>query len=188
MVQRGATYERQERDWYRTPREPVDVLFKVVKFSKRICDPCCGDGALLKAFDDHGHDAFGSDIHPVGVPNAITSDFITQHFPWGVNCDIVTNPPYGERGALAVKFIERALEVTRAWGGKVAMLLPADFDSAKTRAHIFRDHPAFGLRIILLSRIRWFENGAGGSPSANHAWFCWDWHQSGFPIVRYGEW
>ncbi|RZN30485.1 class I SAM-dependent methyltransferase [Bradyrhizobium sp. Leo121] len=160
MVQRGANHLRQDREFYRTPPKPTYTVMNMVQFGPRLCDPCCGDGAMLRVFCERGHEAFGADIHPVGVPQAKTCDFLADPFPWGITCDIITNPPYGQRGALAVKFIERALQLTKPWRGKVAMLLPVDFDSAVTRSHLFGDHPAYALKVTLLYRIKWFDGPA----------------------------
>src|SRR5262249_59799036 len=41
---------------------------------------------------------------------------------------IVTNPPYGLGGRIALRFIERSLELTKTIGGIVAMLLKVDYD------------------------------------------------------------
>jgi hypothetical protein len=70
---------------------------------------------------------------------------------------------------LALRFIEHALEHSDL----VAMLLQVDFDSGRTRKHVFRDCKAFVGKIVLVERILWFP-GTDGDPSDNHAWFVWD--------------
>jgi hypothetical protein len=177
-------------------------LLDRIDFRSKVIDPCAGDGAVMNTLSDKGHITFGCDIEPlVGAPKGVlTMDFLLDPWPWGgMSFDIITNPPYGTQGRLAVKFIERAIEVTRKKKGKVAMLLPADFDSASSRVHIFRDCREFAYRIPLLYRIKWFTEppacykckatgmivgvtcprckGAGfkdSSPAENHAWYVWD--------------
>ena len=191
MVQRGADYERQSRDWYRTPSGPVHALMNIIEFDRSICDPCCGDGAMMEVFRARGHEALGLDIQPMAVPSAHTLDFVRDEFPFEGPLDIVTNPPYGDkRATLALAFISRALEVTKPWNGRVAMLLPVDFDSAKTRTALFKDHPAFAHRVTLLKRIVWFEpeEGKSSSPAANSTWFVWDWARHGRAQVHYASW
>jgi hypothetical protein len=87
---------------------------------------------------------------------------------------IITNPPFGDRGRLAVSFIEAGLRRI-ADGGFLALLLPADFDSAKTRTALFRECPHFIGKIVLTQRIVWFERGDGvrEAPKENHHWFLW---------------
>ena len=93
---------------------------------------------------------------------------------------IVTNPPY----SCATGFIEHALRLTSGGGGKVAMLLRADFDDAKTRRHLFADCPAFARKIVLTKPVQWFENSTG-QPSFNHAWYIWDHKHAGKPTLEY---
>jgi hypothetical protein len=56
---------------------------------------------------------------------------------------ICINPPFGFGGRLACKFIKHALELTPI----IAMLLRIDFDSGRSRVHLFRDHLHFAQRI-----------------------------------------
>jgi len=83
---------------------------------------------------------------------------------------IVTNPPY----FLAREFVEHALELTYDTQGKVAMLLPMAWDTAKGRTKLFA-YP-FKAKYTITRRIRWsnLEQRAAG-PSMNHAWLVWDW-------------
>ena len=64
--------------------------------------------------------------------------------------DIVTNPPFN----LADKFISHALKLTEPNGGKVAMLLPCTFDTAKSRRYLFWG-PPFKIKYTITKRIRW---------------------------------
>ena len=85
---------------------------------------------------------------------------------------IITNPPYGLRNTLAEQFIEVGLR-RLAPGGFLALLLPVDFDAAKSRRHLFSDSPQFVAKIILTRRIVWFErrDGTREAPKENHGWF-----------------
>jgi hypothetical protein len=173
---RGADYVRRKNDDYPTPPEVIDVLFDNVSFTK-VLDPACGKlKRVVKAAERAGLVSYSSDI----IYGA--NFFETEVLPFA--SDIVTNPPYGDRrGSLALRFIEHALELTKPGRNKIAMLLPIDFDSGKTRQHVFA-HRAFALKIVLLDRIRWFD---GQSGSTNHAWFVWDWQHKGPPIIKYAR-
>jgi hypothetical protein len=176
MTIRGADYLRRKHDDYPTPPEVLDVLFKRVKFRGRIVDPACGKlKRIIKAAERHGYRAGGSDI-------IYGTDFFDIHYIGGHN--VITNPPYGNRrGSTALHFIEHALAITKSFYGCVAMLLPIDFDSGKTRTHVFQ-HPAFALKLVLLDRIRWFNGQAG---STNHAWYIWNWRHKGPPTIKYAR-
>lgn len=144
---------------------------------------------MLKVFEEFEYTPIGFDLDP--WPPYSKLDFLKQPFPiWHKGCDFVCNPPYGTQGRTAIAFIARALEITKEWDGSIAMLLPVDFDSAKTRAPWFRDHPAFAMRIVLLNRIKWFNNQGG---STVHAWYLWHWRWNPsksakrWPIIKYVE-
>jgi len=65
----------------------------------------------------------------------------------------------------------------------VAMLLPMQWDAAKTRRDLF-EKPPFKAKYTLTKRIRW-ENPEQkkAGPSQNHAWFVWDWNYTGKPFM-----
>ena len=94
---------------------------------------------------------------------------------------IATNPPF----RLAEEFCHHALTWTHALNGRVAMLLPMAFDTAKTRRYLFDRRP-FKAKYTLTKRIRWenLEQKKNG-PSQNHAWFVWDWQYEGKPFLGY---
>ena len=85
--------------------------------------------------------------------------------------------PEGEqnaRGKTAEAFIETGIR--RLGNGFLALLLPAEFDSAVTRRRFFDECPAFTAKIILTRRVKWFENPANPkiNPKENSAWFLWE--------------
>lgn len=179
MSQKASGYERIEGDAYFTPEWVTEALMSVEKFPYGgVWDPAAGAGHILRPFKAAGHTVWGSDILPAD-DGVHFGDFFDMRLGESMISTIVTNPPYGKGGRLAVKFIERALDMTRVapgGHGKVAMLLRVDFDSAITRRHIFGDHPAFAAKYTLRKRVRWanLEQSAAG-PTENHAWFVWDW-------------
>lgn len=179
MTVRGADYPRRKNDNYPTPPEVAKVLFDRIWFASTVYDPAAGAGHnILKVAKTKGYRPMSSDIIK-------GQDFVTRSRPLPDRTDIVTNPPYGDRrGSLSLAFIEKSLELTKAHKGKVAMLLPVDFDSGKTRQHVFGGHQAFAEKIILLDRIKWFK---GKSGSTNHAWFIWNWKNTDVPTIKYAR-
>lgn len=178
MTIRGADYPRRKNDNYPTPPEVSRVLFESVVFDDVVYDPACGrERKILKVAQRYGYSVAGSDI--------ITgADFLEKPRTFTSNFSIVTNPPYGDRrGSMTLRFIEQSLVLTKPRDGRVAMLLPIDYDSGKTRSHVFQ-HPAFALKIVLLDRIRWFNDQSG---SINHAWYLWSWDHKGAPIIKYAR-
>jgi hypothetical protein len=158
-------------DQYETPAEPVIVLVPYLEGVSRAWDPCNrGSGKLVAVLRAYGVDAVGTG-----------EDFLSiDTLPPDVDA-IVTNPPYGVQGRLAESFIAHALELVPF----VAMLLRNDFDSAKSRQHLFRHNPHFACKLVLLDRIRFFDGPS--SPSDNHCWALFDRGHRGPPIIRYAS-
>lgn len=181
MSQRHSEYELVPGDCYFTPAWVTEALLSVEEFSDPIWEPAPGDGHMVRALTSGGYSVAPSHM-----------DFLsTSHR----NCNaksIVTNPPYSQ--GLAEKFVRHAINLMlvggditdRSESGKVAMLLPHAWDTAKGRRDIFEEHPAFKAKHTLTRRIRWenLEQKANG-PSSNHAWFVWDWKHSGPPTLGY---
>jgi hypothetical protein len=172
MSQRDSGYARVRDEDYSTPPQPVQA---VAPFLRRrgishAWDPATGTGSLAQTLHTEGFQV-----------TATTDDFLaTSTAPPGVDA-IVTNPPFGAGGRLVTKFIEQALKLVPV----VAMLLRIDFDSGRTRVHLFRDHPHFAEKIVLLHRIVWFEREGAPGPSENHAWFVWDRRRRGPATIAY---
>lgn len=207
MSQKASGYERVEGDRYFTPAWPVASLLAVEKFVGLTVDPCAGGWDVVDVLKAAGIPTGGFDIQPaplmVSKGNGTQVDWVREHdviFPqqdflawdgWlkdyhGYHhaMNFITNVPYGPSGRLAVKFIKHMLKLTEPLGGKVAVLLRVDFDSAGGRADIFRDHPAFTAKYTLTQRVRWVnmplvydKKGRLMQPSDNHAWFVWDWQK-----------
>lgn len=174
MTQAASGYERIGLDKYFTPAWVTQALLSVERFHEGVWDPAAGDGAILSALPGD-MPANGTDLSPDALHIKAVDFFEAKASLWR---NIVTNPPYGPGGRTAVRFVEHALALTEPLGGKVAMLLRVDYDSAKGRRPIFGEHPAFAAKYVLTTRIRWTnlpQSDAG--PTENHAWYVWDWRR-----------
>lgn len=186
MSQRDSGYERKERDLYETPEWVTEALHPHLPdyALQRIWECAAGSGKMADVISRWGAGWFASDIEPLGS-GIEQGDFFRWASPPHHSTSIVTNPPYD----LGTQFCEHALRVMESAEGLVAMLMRTDFDHAKSRAHLFRDCPAFAKKVVLTKRIMWFEpepGAKGKSPSFNHAWFIWDWRNDGPPTLAYG--
>jgi hypothetical protein len=116
-------------------------------------------------------------LHDEGFKVVATNHDFLQSTPPHEGIDCICTNPLG--GRLACKFIAHAIALVPV----AAMLLRVDFDSGKTRTHLFRDCESFAAKIVLLDRIMWFEGDVG--PSSNHAWMVWDQRHRGAPTMSY---
>lgn len=187
MAQRKSEYERKPRDLYETPEWVTKLLVDALnedKFTKvnqhRIWEPACAGGKIANYVDAH----YASDlVTDFGTPGV---DFLEQEdVPNNCNA-IITNPPFGRN---AERFIRHSLKLLEKGQLQfVAMLLPVDFDSGKTRYDMFAGSAFFYRKLVLTSRIVWFANPdkKKENPSTNHAWFVWSRQQNG--AVRPYDW
>lgn len=197
MTYSESEYKRIRNEKYYTPQWCFDLLLDKVDFSgKSIWEPAAGNcmelyNSLLERRTIHNRGWYFSDLFPDRIEISVF-DFLqanTSTFNSNLDCNIITNPPYGSRGKIAEKFIEVALQRTKATKGKVAMLLRADFDSAITRQHLFGKCEAFDRKIVLLKRPKWTNIEDKATPRKNFAWFIWDWSRdyNDKPVIEYGK-
>jgi hypothetical protein len=96
---------------------------------------------------------------PDPFPANCTEDALAKPFP----PVFATNPPFSLSNAI----VEKALNE----GCRFALLLPATWDTAKSRIKVCR---WLSCKLTLTKRIRWtnLEQKKNG-PSTNHAWYIW---------------
>ena len=175
MSRVDSNYARKDRDEYNTPDWVVEALIPFLPECRKIWEPACGQGNIVRVLADNGYDVYATDI-------VDGEDFFHAETTHSVD-GIVTNPPYTHVDF----FIHRAIDYMMMRSGFVAMLLAADFDSAKSRRNMFADCPMFAKTIVLTKRIVWFERSDGkkAAPSENHRWYLWDWKHKGPPTIGY---
>lgn len=169
-------YPRVARDFYPTLDRWVvtDALaLHLALRDRRVWECAAGEGHMVKALKDVGAEVYATDIHEYDYPLDGLHDFLSPQRPKWRFDGIITNPPGGPRNKTAEQFIVRGLELI-ADGGFLALLLPVDFNSAKTRRHLFADCPLFAAKIVLNNRLVWFEHPEKKpAPKEWHAWFIW---------------
>ena len=117
---------KSELDKFYTKQEIAKSLIAGIDLSKYglVLDPCCGDGAFYSNID-HAN-KIGIDILP-HIEGVVQHDFLT----WDYSCIqapsesvlVLSNPPFGKQGSLAMKFINRCCE----FADTVAFILPLSF-------------------------------------------------------------
>jgi hypothetical protein len=133
-----SSYSFSDKDQFFTPIETVRYCLKVCenvmmsfddRFDKYYCiEPSAGDGSFLHQLPENRR--IGMDIEPRST-DIITQDFLTwkpvehkrskkQPFV------IIGNPPFGKRGQLALRFINKAYELGAEY---VCFVLPPIFES-----------------------------------------------------------
>lgn len=158
---RGSGYDRAAHDWYREPKEAIDMLLDVESFHGTIHDPACGSGTIPKACEERGHYVVGSDLIDRGYGKT-GIDFLKTGT---VNDNIVTNPPYN----LARDFIEHGLRLARR---KVAVLVRLAFLEGQRRGVLFDDSP-FARVWVFRNRISMPPGESDVEAKNGSVAFCW---------------
>lgn len=177
MAMRNSGYVRVDGDLYETPAWVTDALVPhLPSWIKRVWEPAAGHNKMVNALCAHHYEVVASDINPRGNATCDGYDFLSEAMP-NIGIDaIITNPPFKQAQA----FIERALDLVDF----VAMMLPENYDCAKTRKHLFGDNPFFSKKVALTKRIVFFDR-PGAAPSSNHAWYLWDATHTGPATLGY---
>jgi hypothetical protein len=173
MRDRNRGYERQEQNFYPTPAWVTEALLRTVRLPKGIWEPCCGDGAMARVLESHGHHVVGTDLVDRGYGEGGRDFLMESRLPDSVTA-IVTNPPYGR--TLLPRFVDHALALTRPVGGMVALLVNVQWQTAAENSKRLR-MPAFDASVILTDRIRFIPD-TKERPGENHCWLVWDWSRT----------
>lgn len=155
-------------EYYPTPPEATRALLSVETFDGSIWEPACGDGAISRELIAARHSVVSTDITDHGFGES-GIDFLAQAMSRAKH--IVTNPPYG--GGLADRFIGKALSLTRATGGSVAMLLNLASLCHPDRHRKFIHSPPAA--IYALDELVCYPNGnpAEATIHTTHHRYCW---------------
>jgi hypothetical protein len=189
MGKHESNFERVERDLYPTPPWCIEALAEHVMLTDlSVWEPAAGNGQMAEALKAAGAKVHATDVHPYGYKLDRVLDFTSGMHRAERFDAIVTNPPFGSRAKLAEQFVEIGLRHIARDGGFLALLLPVDFDAAKSRMHLFAGCPHFAGKIILTKRIIWFANpDKREAPKENHGWFLWQRSliRGRQPVIRY---
>ena len=175
MSRRDSEYDRQPNEAYQTPDWVLECAISHMPWARKIWEPACGEGNLVRVLADHGFDVYATDKRD-------GEDFFEMKDPAGA-AGIVTNPPFADSAV----FIQHALDLMEPARGFVFMLLPGDYEFAKSRRNLFAECKIFKRKVELTKRIVWFErdDGERPAPSENHCWCIWDWRHRGLPTLMW---
>jgi hypothetical protein len=117
---------KSDLDKFYTKTDLVKNILSKIDFSDYDCvvDPCCGDGAFYLNINHNNKIAI--DILP-GIDGVIKHDFLTWNYSdiksKSDKTIVVSNPPFGKQGSLAMNFIKRSSE----FADTIAFILPLSF-------------------------------------------------------------
>ncbi len=175
-------YDREPHDFYPTPDWVTEALLKHLTPRGAVWEPCCGDGAMARVLERAGHRVVASDLVDRGFGRGGVDFFDCTAFPPGCRT-MVTNPPYGDGGALLrstnsslslQRFVRHALALTIAANGQLALLVRFQWIAGKRAAALISSGPLSQV-VVLTKRIQWFDMGERTTTGQHHhAWLVWD--------------
>ncbi len=177
-------YDRQENDFYPTPAWVTEALLDSVTLRGPVWEPCCGDGAMARVFQQRGHEVTASDLMDRGYGRTGVDFMAAEAFPDGCQ-SMVTNPPYGDGGGSAkgvqvpgalLGFTRHAIKLTEQADGQLALLVRFQWLAGRKAATLISAGPLSKI-VVLRRRIRWFDMGPlTNHGQHHHAWLFWDAH------------
>ena len=173
-----SNFARKERDFYPTPVAAVEPLIPHLPERFTYIEPCCGDGALVRAlssFEGVAHGGrfcpmleYASDIAPNGDMDARTLDaFEIEDAAPGVDL-FVTNPPWSR--PILHRLILHLSEMRPTW-----LLFDADWMHTKQASQYME----YCRKIVAVGRVKWIPD----SPHTGKDNVCWYFFDAGARIL-----
>lgn len=171
-------------DLYETPDVAVHALLGRERLPRRIWEPACGPGAIVRVLRAAGHDVVASDLVDYGCPDSEGGiDFLTVTTAPPDIAALVTNPPFKDAAA----FVARGLELCPV----VIVLLRLSFLESEIRTPILdagklaRVYP-FKNWLPRMHRAGW--NGRKATSTVPYAWFVFDRRHAGPTTLKRITW
>lgn len=158
VIGKRSNFERNPRDFYRTPIEAVFPLRPYIQHINEYREPCAGDGALIKHLREIGLDCIqASDIQPM-ASEIDTLDALNLTYR---NVPIITNPPWDRK--ILHPMIEHFITVAPlTW-----LLFDADWMHTRQSVPYMR----YCHDVVSVGRVKWIE-GSKMTGKDNCCWYA----------------
>jgi len=154
-------FARKPRDFYRTPVEAVAPLIPYIADVQTFCEPCAGDGALIRSVSAIGLQCVSAyDIEPTGVGIDVHDALLLEERHLKGADTIITNPPW-DRSILHPLIVQLS-DLRPTW-----LLFDADWMHTKQSTQFL---PRLR-KIVSIGRVKWFDKTAGKD---NSCWYLFD--------------
>ncbi len=152
---------RRANDFYATPPEPTIALLPHLQdWPRRVWEPACGEGDIMRPLERAGFDVVGTDLVDRGVGTGGVDFLATRE---RLADAIITNPPFGK---LFTPFVAHAHALGVPF---IAMLSNVNVWHAERRTALWHRRPP---AVIYALTFRPDFTGSG-SPYFNCIWSVW---------------
>ena len=174
IMGKRSNFERNPRDFYKTPPSAVLPLMPHLKDDAYYCEPCAGDGALVAAMSVEGYVCTAAyDIAPEYKSCTPMDALDLEHHHLRGADFICTNPPWDR--SILHPMIERFSNLRPTW-----LLFDADWMHTKQSIPFL---PRLR-KIVSVGRVKWFSDQTGKD---NAAWYLFDKHDASLNTKFYGR-
>ena len=160
--------ERQEDDFYATPKEEVINILSYEYIEGTVLEPCCGLGHMVQGIPKN-RKVIATDLIDRGFGKG-GLDFLSPEYPYTKDIGtVIMNPPF----KLITEFVLRGLEIAE---NKLIVLARIQFlETIGRYESIFKDNPPNRV-YQYIDRISCAKNGdfTKLENSMMYAWFVWD--------------
>jgi hypothetical protein len=154
-----SSFERRPMDFYATPEAAVLPLLPYLPRQTKFCEPCAGEGDLIRHLEKHGHQcASAFDLNPESAHPELDALHLASEHLAGADI-IITNPPWSRQ--ILHPMIWRFANLAPTW-----LLFDADWMFTKQSAP-FMDYCQM---IVAVGRVKWIE-GSKNTGKDNCAWY-----------------
>ena len=169
-------FERERLDFYPTPMEAVRPLLPHLFPTLTFCEPCAGEGHLIRHLDSAGFRCVSAfDVSPRHDSiRCHDASFITEADLNDADL-IITNPPW-DRPPLH-QIIERCSVLAPTW-----LIFDADWMHTKQAAPYLK----YCHKIISVGRVKWIQ-GSDGAGKDNCCWYLFENQPPASGTVFYGR-
>ncbi len=163
-------HPKRDSDLYPTPMVSVLPLIPHLRTAKvkTFCEPCSGDGDLVRHFEAHGLQClYQGDIRTGQDALSVES------FP----APVITNPPFSNKNRKLLLALIRHFMETAPF---VWLLLPVDRINTK----YMQPYMPYCSHVVIAGRDQWLQNGGTGTQDLGR--FRFDRNHASGPIVHNG--
>lgn len=156
-----SNFARNKMDLYATPMEAVRPLLPHLGKAMQYCEPCAGEGALIRHLSSAGHKCVSAFDAGMGPFPRLDASFVTEKDLKGADV-IITNPPW-DRPVLH-QIIERCSVLRPTW-----LLFDADWAHTKQASN----HLEVCHAIVSVGRVKWMAD-TKMTGKDNCCWYLFD--------------
>jgi hypothetical protein len=170
---RRSDFERNERDYYPTPRAAILPLLEHLYPRTRFVEPCAGDYRLARVLEEFEHECvYACDTEPMDG-EVLKRDAMEMDFTKYMADEIISNTPWDRD--LLHPMIEHFASQRPTW-----LLIDSNWSHTKQAKPFMR----YCLKEQMIGRVKWIENSKMAGKD-DCSWFLFDKRMMDYPTIYF---